>query len=361
MKVLYHVLLFKKDKLFFKMPRAKNHFWSPRKRAKAIALRDLGFTYQDIAIKLGSGATKSGVRKLCLKLAETGSFADKKRCGRPKITTPTTDRRLVRMSLKDRRLSSRQLLIQLGANVSTKTISRRLRKAGLFARHPWKKPLLTVAMRKKRIAWARKYCDWSIQDWEKVIFSDETKINLYQSDGNIYVRRRIGEALLPSCTQKTVKFGTSVMIWGCMNATGVGRIHIINGTVNANVYANEILAKKLLPSAQDMYGNDEQYTFQQDNAPCHTAASVMQWFRRNKITVLDWPGNSPDLNPIENLWRRLKITVAQKQARNKQELIEAVIASWFHVITADELKKLVHSMPKRCAAVIRSRGYSLKY
>jgi hypothetical protein len=109
-----------------------------------------------------------------------------------------------------------------------------------------------------------------------------------------------------------------------------------------------------------MYG-DEGYIFQQDKAPCHTAGSVMKWFDNNKITILDWSDNSPDLNPIENLWRRLKVLVAAKKARNKQELIEAIISSWYHVITTAELTKLAHSMPKRCASVLRSCGYALKY
>ena len=73
-----------------------------------------------------------------------------------------------------------------------------------------------------------------------------------------------------------------------------------------------------------MYGN-EVYIFQQDKAPCHAAGSVMKWFKDNKITILDWSNNNPDLNPIENLWRRLKVLVAAKKARNKQELIEQSI------------------------------------
>ena len=85
-------------------------------------------------------------------------------------------------------------------------------------------------------------------------------------------------------------------------------LHIIQGTVNAKVYEKDILIKKLLQSARDMYGN-EGYIFQQDKAPCHAAGSVMKWIEDNKITILDWSGNSWDLNPIENLWRRLKVLV----------------------------------------------------
>jgi hypothetical protein len=77
--------------------------------------------------------------------------------------------------------------------------------------------------------------------------------------------------------------------------------------------------------------------------------------------VLSWPGNSPDLNPIENLWARLKCLVAAKHPSNKTQLIEAIISSWYHTVTTDELKALVDSMPRRCLAVIKAKGYPTKY
>ena len=82
---------------------------------------------------------------------------------------------------------------------------------------------------------------------------------------------------------------------------------------------------------------------------------------KHGVDVMDWPGNSPDLNPIENLWQRLKILVAKEKPSNKTKLIEAIIKSWFHIITAQELAKLVESMPRRCRAVIKSKGYATKY
>jgi len=79
------------------------------------------------------------------------------------------------------------------------------------------------------------------------------------------------------------------------------------------------------------------------------------------VKLLDWPGNSPDLNPIENLWARLKRAVASKRPSNREDLIAAIINSWFHVIKADELEKLVDSMPRRCLAVIKAKGYPTRY
>jgi len=133
----------------------------------------------------------------------------------------------------------------------------------------------------------------------------------------------------------TVKHADGVMIWGCMAANGVGRIAVIQGTVTAREYIDDILSLRMMPSARDLFlaGNHAvrakpDFIFQQDNAPCHTAHICTAWFRRNGVEVLDWPGNSPDLNPIENLWSRLKTLVARRRPTNRRQLIESILDSW---------------------------------
>ena len=138
-------------------------------------------------------------------------------------------------------------------------------------------------------------------------------------------------------------------------------MQLINGTLNASRYINEVLETKLMPSVHDIFGDISEFVFQQDGAPCHTAKTCIKWFTDHNVQLLTWPGNSPDLNPIENLWSRLKKLVAAKHPSNKRELIEAIINSWYHVITPDNLKSLVESMPRRCKAVIASRGYPTRY
>ena len=117
----------------------------------------------------------------------------------------------------------------------------------------------------------------------------------------------------------------------------------------------------MLLSAQDIFGAENEFCFQQDNAPCHTAKKVVDWFKANKIRVMDWPGNSPDLNPIENLWSRLKRLVALKKPTTKRSLIESILNCWNHLITCNDLEKLVDSMQRRCKAVIAARGYATRY
>ena len=158
-----------------------------------------------------------------------------------------------------------------------------------------------------------------------------------------------------------MKHPLSVMVWGCMSRDSVGRLQVLSGTVNADKYIKEVLEPKLLPSARDIFGDREPFIFQQDGAPCHTAKKCARWCKDNKVELLDWPGNSPDLNPIENLWARLKRAVAAKRPSNKRQLIEAVINSWYRIITATDLQQLVDSMPRRCEAVVKAKGYPTRY
>ena len=84
----------------------------------------------------------------------------------------------------------------------------------------------------------------------------------------------------------------------------------------------------MLPSTRDFFGNDNNLIFQQDNVPCHKAKKCMTCLRDNNVIVMDWPGQSPDLNPIENLWHDLGKTVLNKKPTNLDDLWEMVSHHW---------------------------------
>lgn len=155
--------------------------------------------------------------------------------------------------------------------------------------------------------------------------------------------------------KETVKFPTKVMVWGMFTAQGVGRLHVCEGTVNAIKYI-DILERKALPQLREWFG-DGDFHFQQDSAPCHTAKVVKAYLLRKRVPLLDWPGNSPDLNPIENLWAIVKSRMECQTFTTKQALIEGIIKVWHHECNqGDSLKNLVESMPRRLAQVIYARG-----
>ncbi len=154
--------------------------------------------------------------------------------------------------------------------------------------------------------------------WSKVLFSDESKFCISFGNQGPRVWRKSGEAQNPCCLKSSVKFPQSVMIWAAMSSAGVGPLCFLKSTVNAAIY-QEILEHFMLPSADKLYG-DADFIFQQDLAPAHTAKGTKSWFNDYGVTVLDWPANSPDLNPIENLWGIVKRKMRDTRPNNADDL-----------------------------------------
>ncbi len=220
------------------------------------------------------------------------------------------------------------------------------------------KPLLTQKQRQKHLTWAVEKKNWTVAQWSKVLFSDESKFCISFGNQGPRVWRKSGEAQNPCCLKSSVKFPQSVMIWAAMSSAGVGPLCFLKSTVNAAIY-QEILEHFMLPSAGKIYG-DADFIFQQELAPAHTAKGTKSWFNDHFVTVLDWPANSPDLNPIENLWGIVKRKMRDTRPNNADELKATVKDTWAS-IPPQQCHKLITSMPRRIEAVIKAKGAPTKY
>ena len=202
-----------------------------------------------------------------------------------------------------------------------------------------------------------------MEDWKRILWSDETKINRIGSDGRVYTWKEKGAPLSDRTTTPTVKHGggNNLMVWGCMGWNGVGKLTEVEGKMDAVQYC-EILEDGVVESFEKLEVEEEERIFQQDNDPKHTSKKATQWFEDNNIQVLPWPAQSPDLNPIEHLWVHLKKKLREYPTPPKgaHELWERVADEW-DAITPETCQRLIESMPRRVQAVIKAKGGHTKY
>lgn len=338
---------------------ARKNQISIEKRAAICALHDEGLSEREIASRLNVSC--KGVHYTIVRKRETGQLSDRKRIGRPRATTSAEDNYIITTSKRNRRLTAPEITHAVNENrdknISVTTVKTRLLAAGLRGCVAVRKPLLKPIHKKNRLAWARRHSNWSIKQWKKVLWTGESKFEIFGFKRRAYVRRKPNERMAEQCLVPTVKHGGgNVMVWGCFAGDRVGDLVKIEGIMRKEQYL-KILQENAVPSGRRIAGKN--FVFQQDNDLKHSSRLCKSHLEQRKtageLQIMVWPSQSPDLSPIELLWDELDRKAKQRLPQNENMLWKYLQDAW-QQITPDCLMNLIERMPRICNAVICAKG-----
>ena len=264
------------------------------------------------------------------------------------------DRRIPLVHLRNRlRMATetaREVIRTHGRHVCPRTVRNRLWEFDLCPRRPYVGPNLTPRQRQRRMQWMRAHApnQFRLADRQRVMFSDESRFSLQQSDRRQREYRRLGERYSDACMREVDRFGGggSVIVWGGISHGVKTPLVVIQGNLTAVCYQDQVLMPHILPLV-----NAHNLTFQHDNARPHVTRVYRDFLNKNDVQVLDWPPYSPDLNPIEHLWDALDRRVRKRVnvPNNVAQLQLALIQEWNN-IPQRTIDNLVGSTVRRVRA-----------
>ncbi|KAK3091830.1 hypothetical protein FSP39_022977 [Pinctada imbricata] len=260
-------------------------------RPRAVRMIEAGRRHSDVASHFG--VTRITISRLASRYRTAGSVNDRRRSGRPRVTTAAQDRYIVTSHLRDLQRKESRLDVHIrGSNSSSATDV--IEQNG---------PAITQ--------------DGRVTSGNGVVFSDESRYLLDRVDGRQWVYRRRGEHYSDACVPEVDRYGGgSIMVWGAISYHHRSRL-VVPGNLTGVRYRDEILAPVVVPL---MNANRGLTLFQQDNARCLSARVCSIYLQQQHVNVLPWPAKSPDLSPIEHLWDVLDRRIRRRAPSTLQEL-----------------------------------------
>lgn len=246
----------------------------------------------------------------------------------------------------------RELLLQHGISISLRTVLRSRQALGWTFRGSAYCQLIREGNKKKRLEWAQNHLH---DDFRNVIWTDETSIQLETHRKRCY--RKKGETPKP---KPRPKHPVKVHVWGGISMQGATSLVIFTGIMTADFYVSTILKDALLPFIHQKFPNRE-HRFMQDNDPKHTSRLAKAYMEENSINWWRTPAESPDLNPIENLWHELKEHLRSRiKPQNMDELVTGIQTFW-HALDRTKCAKYIGHLRKVIPKVIEVGGEPTGY
>jgi len=323
-------------------------------------MRRLGYSYAHIASFLQ--ISQRAVQYTCQKQRSTPQHSN---AGRPpRLNREEADRveEFVTQSKHTRRMTYLQVAEHLWpeGEIGAESIRYTLYQRGYRRRVARRKPPLSEDNQKARLEWAIEHVNWSKEQWNLILWSDETWITGHKHRRTL-VTRKVSEELNADCIVERVPRPKGWMFWGCFSANIKGPSLFWEkewGTIKSENYC-----ERVVPLIQGWIRLNPGLQFMQDNAPAHSARATIEEFEERGIYSIFWPAYSPDLNPIETLWNEMKDWLSRKYVQpttSYDQLRQRVNEAW-EAIGQDLLQQLVEEMPQRCQDVIDANGLHTKW
>lgn len=322
-------------------------------RARIVGMSEGGMSGARIARIIGESSRT--VQRIIKQFREHETYQANSSTGRPKKLSERDVRQILLFSKTHRRSSLQDITNACPVDVSTRTVRRVLHDHNIFSRIAVKKPFLKPLHISRRLHFARQYCGWSAEEWERVCWTDESSFEIGKDSRQIHVWRTAYERYSSSCVVPTFKSGrTSLMIWGGFGGDKKSELVFMPKDRRKAIDFVELVYDGHL---LQFMGQVSRAILMEDGAPVHRSKAPEEWRKSHLIEKLEWPANSPDLNSLENVWKLLKNAVQHGQSIPKSlDELKATIQREWTLVSSSQLLTLCHSMPARLQSVIEARG-----